>query len=1029
MAAVVVDVSCTPAAPPTVAKAPVAPSADGGKADPVGARWALDWSDPASAGTKLALADGATLIVGESGERWLSKEGSFENASTLLPEAIASVQKFEGGFRFIGRAGGATYVAHDPLGPATKTSDGVKEARKVAVGKIATLAIDAKGDLLRTMDGKSWTKVAIPQQSGVVVHLAMHEAEGMIVLAPQRIFGTKDDGATWTAARSPGVGIKDVSVVGDALVLTGLGDEEFRFNPAWATFTKNTATAASDDKPSGESSSLVLKRRLVDGDRALEVHVDASGREHVWTVSVGPVGGKLERHQVPEMAKCEYVNADMMGDTIEISCDIEADIPRPDGGLSVHSIGYLMKLLRSDDAGKTFRVETTIAGGPPEKQAVDHEQIDAPLAIGAGGFVYVGRRCAKRECLPARVRASLTAEWQNLGKGEGNDDDEDDDAPLRHLRFTRTGGTLYSVGITGTEAQLYRWKNGQPEALVVISHEADGEELPTLSMDDDGTARGFVPDTTDYYRTFEWHDGSPVKYLDLPSSTRAVFSGKHGFAVNTSLGGAFETSDGGRTWAPVLAPSSLQFVTMCSANACVAAQGVNDPIGGYRIGWDGVSGHAAEKPKENAPQFAKPLRCATKDAWVSIGTGALPSVGNVGHGTARWVLPVRNNGAVSLLSNKRGDPPTKTSSVVLMEPAAAKYTATATVTLAQGGGFVAVRYASVRDPKNHARQLGSVNVSLAWLRDGATKVVKATPPPVSALSKDGKDADYDGATYLPELVTLGPKGVYFHPRLHDDDIRDSEGNALQSTPLYLLRDDGKTESGQLPEVDDGEPWHGTVGDATMTLVAIDSSGNFAGAIDGRPKLLWSVSAGLPSTAATVELFGFGGKPTVVTTFRGDGYPPTAWATPLGTGADMLPSTPLATQKSLGDEPKACDAASFADPKAYEYDAPYVRGSRHPVVVDIDGIAQVLATEYLRVRVNASGDACAVTMSARRATSVRDDNNYVVLAYPDDIANAMLFRATKGSGVLPQLSMRPLECGYVAGPLPPELKGAPGFEAP
>jgi hypothetical protein len=84
---------------------------------------------------------------------------------------------------------------------------------------------------------------------------------------------------------------------------------------------------------------------------------------------------------------------------------------------------------------------------------------------------------------------------------------------------------------------------------------------------------------------------------------------------------------------------------------------------------------------------------------------------------------------------------------------------------------------------------------------------------------------------------------------------------------------------------------------------------------------------------------------------------------------------------------------------------------------------------MRVRVTASGEACAVTMSARRATTVRDDSNYVVLAYPDDIANAMLFRATKGSGVLPQLAMRPVDCAYVSGPLPPELKGASGFEAP
>ena len=614
----------------------------------------------------------------------------------------------------------------------------------------------------------------------------------------------------------------------------------------------------------------------------------------------------------------------------------------------------------------------------------------------------------------------------DLGKEDAGDEDNHS-PPLRHLRFARNASSLFSVGILHGEGQLYRWKNGKPEALGVVSHEADATSLATLSVDDEGTARGFVADTTKFWRSFEWREGSPTKYFDLPTGDGgrtliAAFAGKHGFALGHD---SYETSDGGKTWAHVLAPSSLAVVTMCSPQACVATHDVSELVGGYRIGWDEVSGKAPEKAKESPPpQYAKPLRCATKDAWVALGNGSIPTVGNVGHGATRWMLPVRANGAVSLVSNNRADAPTKTSSALLIDAPSAKYAMATTETYAQEGGFVAVRYATVNvssvgtGKKKKVTHLPPFDVTVAWLRDGTTKAFKATPTPLGLLTGEVSNHDHEGPTYLPELVTLGPKGVYFHPQVEPSD---------DPRPLYLLRDDGKSETSNLPNTGKGRPFQVTVANAPMTVVWSGTSGTFVGGVEGRPNVVWSVTAGLPRSTATVDLFDFGGKPTFVTTFHGGGYPPSAWATPVGTGADLLPSTPIATQKSLGDVPKACDAASFADTKAIEFNAPYVHGSRHPLVVEIDGIAQVLATEHMRVRVNSSGDACVVAMFAGRTSEESDEDALVVLAFPEDLANAVLFRTTEGVGAIPRLSMRPLECGYVAAPLPPELAGATGFE--
>lgn len=1026
-AIIVLGVACSPPQAPIKVATPPTVLPDAGKPEPVGARWALDLSDPSSASTKLALGDGSTLFVGDSGERWRTKDDASESAQTLLPEAMVAAQKTADGVRFIGRADGAVYLAKEPLGPATKLGDGVKSARSVVVGKTAILVIDKNGDLQRSVDGKTWTKVAIPQQAGVVVHIVMREAEGMLVLAPQRIYGTKDDGVTWTLAHSPGVGVRDLAIVGDAIQLIGKGSERFRFNPAWGTFTKGTAASSSSrsDDDDSESTPLELKQRLIDGTRALEIHSDSSGNDTTWTVSVGPIGGPLVRHAVPELTKCEYVDADMMGDTIEVTCDMEGEMPRPDGGLAPHSLGYVTKLLRSEDGGKSFHLDATVPGGEPENAV--HDEIDAPVAIGAGGFVYLGRRCAGRECLPARSRASSSSPWVELGKA---DDDDDESTPLRHLRFARNGTALYSVGITQSEGQLYRWKNGKPEALGVIAHEADASSIATLSIDDDGTARGFVSDTTAFWRSFEWRDGTPTKYYDLPGEDRdsralvAAFGGKHGFAVGHA---AYETIDGGKTWAKVLAPSSLSVVTMCSMQACVAAKASDDLIGGYRIGWDEVSGKAPDKPKEPpAPQYSKPLRCTSKDGWIQLGNGSIPSIANVGHGATRWVLPVRSNGAVSLVSNGRGDAPTKTTSTVLIDAPSAKYAVATTETYAQEGGFVAVRYASVKvasqgtGKKKKDVPVPPIDVTVTWSRDGVAKIFKGVPPPLSVLTGEIHNNDYDGATWLPELISLRSGGVYFHPQVDlDSDAR----------PLYLLRDDGKTETTTLPALGAGRPTQLSLGGTAMTLVGSSSNTVFTGVIDGRPNVVWSVSAGLPRSIAAIDLFDFGGKPTYVMTMHGGGYPASAWAIPVGTNADLLPPTALPTQKSIGDVPKACDATALADPKAVEFNAPYVHGSRHPVVVEVDGVAQVLASEHMRIRVLPSGDACVVAVFAGRTTDESDEDALAVLAFPDDIANAMLFRTTAGVGSssIPRLSMRPLECTYVSAPLPPELSGADGFE--
>src|SRR5262249_50534197 len=139
--------------PPANTPTPVA-SADAGKAPDApaaAAKWVLDYNE-SSGQMKIPLDGGATLVVGDGGGRWLAKEGSFESATTLIPEAVATAKKTNDGFRFVGKTSGAVYTAKDPLGPVTKASKGLDDAEIIAVGRDASLGVTHKGDMLRSTD-------------------------------------------------------------------------------------------------------------------------------------------------------------------------------------------------------------------------------------------------------------------------------------------------------------------------------------------------------------------------------------------------------------------------------------------------------------------------------------------------------------------------------------------------------------------------------------------------------------------------------------------------------------------------------------------------------------------------------------------------------------------------------------------------------------------------------------------------------------------------------------------------------------
>jgi hypothetical protein len=816
-------------------------------------------------------------------------------------------------------------------------------------------------------------------------------------------------------------------------------EEPMRFDASWNTFSSSAAGGvhATVHKGFNKNAPPVTINRI---DQRRAIQVTGNGTERVWSIAIGDMGALGRPRKVDELDGCEIVDAAMRGDDVVVSCDargnpttgIDKDASgsinrysygrtsgSPDGG----SLGWVTKIVKSTDGGRTFRDEATIEGGLPQRA-------DVAIAIGPDDFIYVGRRCAQGynpACIPARVRASKSAGFSEL---PGEDDSTTNSG---HVRFAANGASssAYSIGMRDNEPFLFRWKSGNaiPEPVGRIAANIDAPSA-TLSLGEDGVVRGFARSGRDAL-VFSYKEGGAITTttLQIPAA-HGAFAGQHGFVVTNAAGTtdakAYESLDGGKTWGEVGAPAFMTSIESCTSFGCVTDRG-------FRWGWDAPAGTpdgGTNAQKTNAAgakaQYARPLRCSAKDKWVELGGGNLPNVSYVDHGATRWLLPTRDkDGKITLVTSKRGDPTTKTTGALLMgaPPGAPKFGSGTTVHV-QEGGVAALRYVYARDRKGPGRY-NPVDASLVWWRDGGKvsrgSVAKNPPFRVNKDPQGGYDRDQQPMySELPELVSFAPKGVYFHPGSYFEE--DDSGNDPKRVPLFLLGDDGKTTKTPLPEGADNNGGSGVMAslDGTNMLLARNPESWSTTSLSDGKRTFFSVLGGLGDDDGVVDLVTINGKASFAATLRD---PARAWLIGLKPETDLGAVTAIATQKSLGDVPKACDGAP--DPNAYRVNAPWVLGSRRPVIVDADGASIVMATDRAEIRGSISGgDACVAAFDAV-VPSQDGDHDYGALVFTDDLAHSLLFRADSSTWPAP-IAVRSMECQYQSGPLPEELESTEGF---
>lgn len=1026
--------ACSPATPgpqvvPTViASTPVTPP--GPKFD-TPARWSLTPTSRWAPLGSVTTATAGTLWYGPGGERWLEGAKGLESADVLLPESIAGAQPVDGTIRFVG-ASGAVYVVKEPLGPFTTMGKGVEHARVVTVGKGCIVAIDPNGDLMRTADAKTWTKIEIPGREGPIVDVALGNNGGLLSTAPLHLFSSKDDGVTWTAIKAPPDGVREIRNDLGTVVVDGRNDT-YQLDPAYGTFTQYVRSGRAPKGPHWPDTLNQLPTRRADGKRVVQVGFEGKNQRS-YVVSVFDFGQTPVPKHLDILDGCDRVNAAIRGESVILACDARGSLTggidrdaggtvraaygksgaTPDGG----SLGLITKLFRSEDFGQTWKEEGTVEGGIPAPG-------EEPVAIGEGGWIFLGARCGtvyQSACLPARVRSSYAATFVDVAS----------DTDTKWVRFATnaSNGAIYALASDGDDARLMRFKAGTttPEDLGSVGQSNDAASA-TLSFDDDGTIHGFVR-RSGKGGGFTYKDGTGVALVNLPpDANRAAFAGIHGLAQSSSHPTeGYETVDGGKTWGKVAFPQFVSDIDFCNERGCLLDRGV-------RAGWDAPPPMTdPTAPKTEKVAYMKPIRCSAKDRWVTIGGGWYPNVDNVDHAQSRWVMPTRTtDGTIALALNKRGDPITKVTSMPVFGPAPAPPKSGSGTTMhVQNGGVVFLRYSYLRERKGPGR-FNPVDASVAWYRDSTGKIFRGTVAknPPFRVTKDPTGETGPTMPYraLPEVVSLGDKGTYFRPPVYDgEEDYDDNGNVKTkpATPIYLLRDDGKVEKLKFPTEDvDGDNAHVVTIDGSSALIGSSSETWSMWFLTEGKMNAWSVMGGLDDMEAPVSIATLGGKPIFVSTIRS---PARAFAIPMKNDTDLPPSILLATQKSLGDAPKGCDGAPTGDPATIVYEAAYNKGSRRPVIVEIDGAGHILATQRAKVRQGANArDACMAAIEANDDDSGGDgDFQYGALIFPDDLAHSIIFQA-KTTDWPAVVSARPMECAYTAGPLPEELTSVDGFQ--
>lgn len=967
--------SCAPSAPRAVVAPPTPPKVEPAAEHP--ARWVL-LPRPWTARAHVDLDGGRTLWVGDFGERWLLTPSKLaEGAPELLPEDIDSVVALsDQRFALVGRSG-QVYHTDGPLGPVREVLPPPHAFRRVSAGSAGFVAITTDERLLRSTDGGStWKQVMVPGDAVGYRDIALAGSQGLLLGMPQRLFHTKDGGATFLPIPLGGGSpiFLQVSVQGE-VVLHG---------EAARKLVGNALVAATGvvDQPKVPGTIGHDARWAFSGTHLFAIDDEGKEGAHAWTLSTQRLVDKPKQavpersvHLLDTLSQCDRVTLGALDDLVEFACETTIDA----GDVPTRSVRFY----RSTDAGQTL-VEDGVL---PDTKA------HAPV-VGPQGYLLVPADC---EVPPEGLKGEFPECRAHERKSAGSPFTEPKQPTPLVAVLDRARKQLFSLSWTKDGAVLERRTfDGSVQTVAKLPGVTFWPLLgATLDVDGSRVLIG-VPYTTHLDLLRSTDAGVTFVRQQLPKMSRFAARGRRLLASGS--GRLLESDDDGVTFTPVQSPGA--WVLGCNDFACATTRGL-------RIGFD-LPGPPPPTPVVAEPvppkRWATPLRCSTTSPWKVLGLGELPSLEAIDPTPdLRLAWPRRGaDGSVSLVLVDRAG---KSTTLPLLGPEpTGPLDRSRTEVRVQSAGVVAARYQYQHKETSVPGLLSPVDAHLAFVPWATGKVQKVSLPKVGTW-RVAHDPQSPLSTTLPfpypgETLAIEGQGLWFRPR-------------TTNTARFL-------REGKAPELLDTGEFASVLFRTTDRTYLLPYMGmtQFSSRKPGKgwtphDWTLWPVHEGAEwDTPLYLD-----GKPHIATFFPGNVQAPAAhFAVALADTADPGPTIalPLPT-----DPPRLCLDTKGTRMRGW---APY--GLRHPVYVTDDEGSMVLATDAVVLR-GASTSACEAAWLAVPPRVGDNAGDVVAILRPDELGVATVYRADRSSWPN-EISSRTLSCVWEPGGLHPDLLGQPRF---
>jgi len=623
---------------------------------------------------RVPLDDGRLLVVDEAGGRWLATRTSSGWIADAVPEPSRLrlrhvARRADGSYLFLAE-GGEAFAAPAPDAPLELVATTSRLLDSYASIGSSVLGVDPFGGVLR-LERDGWTPVAVPHP----VHRLVAGAAGFVALGfPERISATGADGATFLRAPLEEVGAFDAMARDDGTVLVEgvrglvLRTREGSWRDAMPSEGLRASASETMEPHRGPSARALLDGRASLSGRSyaelevLEASEAAERREASLALWHGDLAGPLTRVglHLPLGVTCDPVGFARRDDRVSIAC----------------ASGTEAMVWSSRDFGRTWPVRVALPLEATSRVALAYGPSGTLLLAGIGA-------CASARCdMTYRLAPGATT--------------------LEAIMVADRGRSRPAL-----EAPFLDWSGPRPIAFGLTEKHG----LAPFVSDDDGhtfrplplsgraeRAKAFVrrfQATTDVrrIRARTWGDASLSLELDAGAAPVAARIASDGTVVATvtprglgevlAISGArgrwllatrghrtdrridlWQTLDDGASFDAVAPPSALSderreaLELFCNEDACV----VGDEL--TRFGWttatNSLPSVAALDFQARAVVAQTPLVCALRSSGFQpiddVEAGALPAPEDAFRGDSPWSLLLRpeDGSAVTLRPRELG---------------------------------------------------------------------------------------------------------------------------------------------------------------------------------------------------------------------------------------------------------------------------------------------------------------------------------------------------------------------------------------